>query len=115
MTKGGKAGMKEKSLNERVEKFNNYILSDIRPRIKASPQIEDVVVWVKDFDEETGTLVLGLALGDGVGCSPFCGCAANQIAQLIANELAYEFPEIKRVVGLAEIPPDDFLKLWNEN
>jgi Fe-S cluster biogenesis protein NfuA len=100
--------------NEKVKKMNEFILSEIRPRIKASPQIEDVVVWVKDYDEETGTALLGLALGDGVGCSPFCGCAANQIAQIIANELAYEFPEIKRVVGLAEIPPEEYLKVWSE-
>jgi hypothetical protein len=30
--------------------MNEFILSEIRPRIKASPQIENVIVWVKDYD-----------------------------------------------------------------
>lgn len=97
---------------EKEKEMNNFILSDIRPRIKISPQISDVVVWVKKYDENTSTVYLGLALGNGVGCSPFCGCAANQIADLIGRELVEVFPEIKRVVGLADIPPDEFIKVW---
>ena len=97
-----------------VERMEEFLLEDIRPRMKASPQISDVVVWIKEFDEETGTLHLGLALSAGVGCSPFCGCAARQIAELIGYELSQKFPEIKRVVGYAEIPPDDWLKKWQE-
>lgn len=96
-----------------AEKIQEFILNDIRPRIKMSPQIKDVIVWLKKFDEKTGTAYLGLALGDGVGCSPFCGCAANQIAEIIGYEISTEFPEVKRVVGLADIPPDDIIKLWN--
>ena len=98
-----------------VEKMNEFILSEIKPRIKESPQIQDVVVWVKEFDSKTGTLYLGLALGNGVGCSPFCGCAANQLAEIIGVELSNVFPEIKRVVGLADIPPRDFMKLWEND
>ncbi len=95
-----------------VEEMNSFILREIKPRIKESPGIQDVIVWVKKFDPETGTVYLGLALGNGIGCSPFCGCAANQIAELIGEELASEFPEIKRVVGLADIPSDDVIKMW---
>lgn len=100
-----------KSISDKIQEF---IMVDIKPRIKASPQIEDVVVWLKKFDEETGTAYLGLALGNGVGCSPFCGCAAGQIAEIIGQEISREFPEVKRVVGLADIPGDDIIKLWNE-
>lgn len=96
-----------------AEKIQKYILMDIRPRIKASPQIENVIVWLKKFDKETGTAYLGLALGNGVGCSPFCGCAAGQIAELIGQEISREFPEVKRVVGLADIPEDNIIKSWN--
>lgn len=100
-----------KNIGEQIQKF---IMEDIRPRIKASPQIENVIVWLKKFDEGTGTVYLGLALGNGVGCSPFCGCAANQIAEIIGQEISGEFPEVKRVVGLADIPSEDIIKMWNE-
>ena len=42
-----------------------------------------------------------MALGQGAGCSPFCGCASKQIAELIGDELRERFPEIKRAAGAA--------------
>jgi hypothetical protein len=34
--------------------------------------------------------------------------------QVEAPQGVYEFPEIKRVVGLAEIPPEEYLTVWSE-
>lgn len=75
-----------------------------------------IVVWVKKFDEKTGTLYLGMALGTTAGCSPFCGCAAHQIGEVIGEALKNLFPEteIRKTVGLAELPPDDVLASWKE-
>ncbi len=94
------------------EEMNAYILREIRPRIQATPEIRDVIVWVREFHEPTGTLVLGLALGQGTGCSPFCGCAAKQLAELIGAEMRDAFPQIRRTLGVAELPTEEILHAW---
>ncbi|MFN4181688.1 MAG: hypothetical protein ACK4G3_00520 [bacterium] len=99
-------------MSGKVAEINEYLLSEIRPLIKQSPPIADVIVWVKDFNEESGVLHLGLALGNSTGCSPFCGCAARQIAELIGEELQAKFPEIRRTLGIAELPEPEFLRRW---
>ncbi len=97
---------------KKLEEINGYIFEEIRPLIKQSPQVQDVIVWAKDFNEENGTLYLGLALGNSTGCSPFCGCAARQIAELIGEELQMKFPEIRRTLGFAELPEPEILNRW---
>ena len=99
-------------MNGKTEVMNGYLLEEIRPMIQKNETLKDVVVWVKDFNEKTGTVSLGLALGSSTGCSPFCGCAAKQIADLIGEELQGKYPEIKRTIGIAEIPQDEVLQSW---
>ncbi len=99
-------------MNGKVEIMNGVLLEEIKPGIKKNETLKDVIVWVKNFNEGNGTLSLGLALGTSTGCSPFCGCAAKQIADLIGEELTEHFPEIKRTIGTAEIPEDEVLSKW---
>lgn len=55
-----------------------------------------------------------MTLGNSAGCSPFCGCAARQVAEVIGEELKKGFPDIVQAVGLAEIPPDEIAKEWKK-
>ncbi|MEO0255627.1 MAG: hypothetical protein ABIN20_09435 [candidate division WOR-3 bacterium] len=103
-----------KNKDSLLKEIEDFILNDIRPRIKMSPGIEDVIVWVKDVDNKKGTIQMGVALGDSTGCSPFCGCAARQITEIIFEELRKKFPQLKKAVGIAELPPEDYLKKWAE-
>jgi len=73
-----------------------------------------MIAWVQRFDERSGTLHLGLALGTASGCSPFCGCAAREIAEVIGDELQRLYPQVRRTIGLAELPPTSIVALWNE-
>jgi Fe-S cluster biogenesis protein NfuA len=99
-------------MTEKVDVISGFVQEEIRPLIKNHEILKDVVVWVKDFNEDSGTVSLGLALGSSTGCSPFCGCAASQIAELIGEELQVKFPEVKRAVGIAAIPEDEILTAW---
>ena len=99
-------------MHGRIELFNGYLLKEVKPLIKKNEMLKDVVAWVKDFNEQSGTVSLGLALGTSTGCSPFCGCAAMQIAEMIGEELQVKFPEIKRAVGIAAIPEEEILTTW---
>lgn len=102
-------------------KAMNAALKDLlsKAKIQGDPSgqsLKDkgVIIWVKKFDKKTGTLYIGMALGTAAGCSPFCGCAAHQIGEVIGEALKKSFPEIKKTVGLAELPPNDILTLWKE-
>jgi hypothetical protein len=102
-------------MNITTETLNKYILDEVRPRLKNSPQLQEVIAWAKGFNKSTGILYLGMALGNSTGCSPFCGCAAREIAEVIGEEIKKDFPEIKSAVGMAEYPPEGFIEKWNED
>ena len=102
-----------------IEKF---LLNDVRRLLKATagknPDLSKVIVWLKMIQEdqdENVSIILGLALGSGTGCSPFCGCAANQIAEFIEEKLKSKFSWLKRVRGEAAMPSEKELKQWNDS
>lgn len=80
------------------------------------PRLQEVKVWVNRINEERGVMYLGLALGEALGCSPFCGCAAKQIGEQFEPFLMEQLPWVVRVVAEAEAPqepdsPNFLLKL----
>ncbi len=99
------------------QEINDFLRSKL-PELKQGTSIESlkVIAWVRMCNEQNKTLILGLALEQGVGCSPFCGCAANQIVQLITPELKKNFPELAhfRVHSLATLPPKEIRDNWQE-
>jgi len=97
-----------------MESAENFLLTKIKPRFKSNPQLQKVIVWVKAVNASTGLVTLGLALGDGTGCSPFCGCAANQISELIEEKMLKCFPGLARVRGEADIPKPEVMDKWNK-
>ncbi len=100
----------KKNVHQEIKQF---ILNELRPRMRASPGIEDVIVWIKYFNEKTGTVHLGFALGSSTGCSPFCGCAAKQLTEIIGLEIQKVFPFVNKIVGTAELPSNDYILIWN--
>ena len=78
------------------------------------PKVSTVKVWVAKVMPERGMLSLGIALGKELGCSPFCGCAANQIASQAEAFLFERLPWLTRVVAEAaasETPGAGLLQL----
>ncbi|MEK7498580.1 MAG: hypothetical protein AAB611_01825 [Patescibacteria group bacterium] len=88
------------------------------PELKRGTSIDSlgVIAWTHKLNEQTKTVIIGLALQQGVGCSPFCGCAANQILQLLEPELRIKFPELQhfRIYSLATIPPKEIENQWKQ-
>ena len=70
-------------------------------------RLHDVKVWINRINYERGVVYMGLALGEGLGCSPFCGCAAKQIGDQFEPFLLDRLPWLVRVVAEAEAPKDD--------
>lgn len=97
-------------MKSKLDELNNFLNENIIPRIRASDTIKDVNIWIESFDDVNGVLKLGMALGSGVGCSPFCGCAANQLAEILSNEIKQKFDYVKRVVGVPSLPPERIIK-----
>lgn len=101
-------------INERIKEF---LFSDVRKILKATsgknPDLSKVIVWLEEFNPQNKVVVLGLALGTATGCSPFCGCAANQITEVIERMMKHQFPEINKVVGFAKVPTPNILEEWN--
>ncbi|MBI4119449.1 MAG: hypothetical protein HY456_01210 [Parcubacteria group bacterium] len=107
-------------MDERINLINQSLknlLSRVKMQDEQPPKSlkeKGIMAWVEKFDEKTGTIQIGMALGSAAGCSPFCGCAAHQIAEAMGEVLKKEFPEIKKVVGIAKLPPEEITKKWNE-
>lgn len=104
---------------EEVREIEVFLLSFIRPLLKNTqgkrPDLSKVVVWLKEFNVDSGVVIIGLALSGDVGCSPFCGCAANQIAEFIEEKMKSKFFWLKRVRGEAAMPSEKELKQWNDS
>lgn len=96
-------------------KLNEFLRIQIKKELRKNPQLKDVIVWAKNYKSSSKTVYLGLALGKGTGCSPFCGCAANQLAAEIGKFLIKEFPnDVRAVAGVATLPPDDIKNDWDK-
>lgn len=74
---------------------------------QTDPRLQDVKVWVNRINDERGVVYLGLSLGEALGCSPFCGCAAKQIGDQFEPYLMERVPWMVRVVAEAEAPPEN--------
>ncbi len=97
-------------LQEELEKF---LLEEIRPKLKNDPQLSKVVVWVEELNPEKKSVKLALALGSSSGCSPFCGCAAQEITDKIGKKIKEKFPDVQKIYGSASInPPSGYLEKW---
>jgi len=70
------------------------------------PRLREVRVWVKRINPDRGILFLGVALGQALGCSPFCGCAAKQLGEQFEPFLMERLPWLARVVVEPEAPND---------
>jgi hypothetical protein len=70
-------------------------------------RFHDVKVWVNKVNESRGMVYVGIALGEGLGCSPFCGCAAKQIGDQFEPFLLERVDWLNRVVMEPEAPMED--------
>ena len=71
------------------------------------PRFQPVKVWVNRVNSERGMLYLGISLGEALGCSPFCGCAAKQIGDQFEPFLIERLPWLNRVVVEPEAPGEE--------
>lgn len=74
----------------------------------------EIIVWVRILNRTNQTIILGFALGNNAGCSPFCKCAESQLLRLLTPKLKTQFPEITeyRIYGVATIPPNEVVAKW---
>lgn len=68
------------------------------------PKVRGVKIWVNKLESQRGMLWLGIALGESLGCSPFCGCAAKQMGEQMEPFLLERVPWLTRVVVEAQAP-----------
>lgn len=67
----------------------------------------DVKLWVNRINEDRGLMYVGIALGEALGCSPFCGCAAKQIGDQFEPFLLERVSWLNRLVMEPQAPVDD--------
>ncbi len=70
------------------------------------PRLQPVKVWLNRINEDRGMAYLGIALGEELGCSPFCGCAAKQIGDQFEPFLIERVPWLNRIVVEPQAPTD---------
>ena len=73
---------------------------------QADPRMQEVKVWVNRVNGERGMLYLGIALGESLGCSPFCGCAAKQIGEQFEPFMLEKLSWLNRVIVEPEAPSE---------
>lgn len=71
------------------------------------PRLQPVKVWVNRVNAERGMLYLGISLGEELGCSPFCGCAAKQIGDQFEPFLLERLSWLNRLVVEPEAPTEE--------
>ena len=97
-----------------VEALQKFLVEEIKPKLKKKDaRLQDVIVWVDSYNEKTKVVRLGLALGQGTGCSPFCGCAARELAEEIEKYTMEKFPDIEKLYGVAMLPDKKIVDAWN--
>jgi len=104
---------------EERKKIEEFLFNDVKRLLKGTAgkhtDLSKVIVWLEDLNLESETVTLGLALGSGTGCSPFCGCAAKDIVQYMGKKLGNEFAWVKFVRGQPSIPDQSILDKWNSD
>lgn len=88
---------------EEVQKFLEEVLAPLMEK-STTPGLDQVEVSINSINEEKGIVKLKLSLGVGLGCSPFCGCAARQLADAIERLMIEKLSWVTRVVGMASAP-----------
>ncbi|GEM_PF-2439426 len=73
---------------------------------QTDPRLQEVKVWVNRVNGERGMLYLGIALGESLGCSPFCGCAAKQIGEQFEPFMLERLSWLSRVIVEPEAPTE---------
>lgn len=71
------------------------------------PRLQPVKVRLKRINPERGMLYLGITLGEELGCSPFCGCAAKQIGEQFEPFLIERLSWLSRVIVEPEAPAEE--------
>lgn len=66
-----------------------------------------VKVWLNRINAERGMAYVGIALGEALGCSPFCGCAAKQMGDQFEPFLIERVPWVSRVIVEPEAPTQE--------
>ena len=76
-------------------------------RQQKDPRLQPVKVWLNRINEDRGMAYVGIALGEELGCSPFCGCAAKQIGDQFEPFLMERLPWLTRLVVEPQAPTED--------
>lgn len=104
---------------EKEAAIEDFLLKDFRSWLMRTEgrgiDLSKAIVWLESLDDRINAVVVGMALGSGMGCSPFCGCAANQLAESLEKYLKEKFPWVNRVHGTAKMAPARVLREWNQN
>lgn len=104
------ANQKEAGIfDEEKKKETEVVLKELQGLLdkQEDDRMKDVKVWLNRINPERGVIYIGMSLGEGLGCSPFCGCAAKQIGEQFEPFLMNRLPWVVRVVTEAEAPTDD--------
>lgn len=93
-------------LEEERRKETEIVIQELQEVLgkQEDPRLHDVKIWLDRINSERGVIYLGMSLGEGLGCSPFCGCAAKQIGEQFEPFLMNRLPWAVRVVAEAEAP-----------
>lgn len=71
------------------------------------PRMAEVKVWLNRINPERGMVYVGIALGEALGCSPFCGCAAKQMGDKFEPFLIERVSWANRVIVEPEAPTQE--------
>jgi hypothetical protein len=74
---------------------------------QTDPRMAEVRVWLNRINPERGMIYVGIALGEALGCSPFCGCAAKQMGDQFEPFLIERVPWVNRVIVEPEAPTQE--------
>jgi len=99
------------------EDIKEFLQTDVRSWLKETKgkdtDLSTVVIWLEEYNSVNNVVTLGLAIGSATGCSPFCGCAAKDITEMIGDRLIKKLPWVRKVHGQAKVPSKQILDKWN--
>lgn len=71
------------------------------------PRMADVKVWLSRINPDRGMVYVGIALGEALGCSPFCGCAAKQMGDQFEPFVIERVTWANRIIVEPEAPTQE--------
>lgn len=66
-----------------------------------------VKVWLNRINPDRGMVYVGIALGEALGCSPFCGCAAKQMGDQFEPFVIERIAWASRIIVEPEAPTQE--------